>query len=102
VSVTGAVNHQGNVEYVSGGTWNDYIVKAGGFSPTADESAMRVVNPNTESYIDPRGNDYKIVPGDMIIVPQEQHTFWKDLSTFTAITAQILTIFAGIYLLRKG
>ena len=100
VTVSGSVNSQGNVAYIQGGSYEDYIDRAGGFSSTADRSGLRVVNPKTGSYIDPRSDRrYKIAPGDMIIVPQERADFWKNLNTATAITAQILTIFAGIYLL---
>jgi protein involved in polysaccharide export with SLBB domain len=100
VTVSGSVNNQGNVAYIEGGSYRDYIEHAGGYSATADKSGLRVVNPKTGSYIDPRSDPgYKISPGDMIIIPQERSTFWKDLNTGTAITAQVLTIFAGIYLL---
>jgi hypothetical protein len=102
VTVSGSVNKQGNVGYIEGGTWQDYIAKAGGFASTADRSATRVVNPKSGSYIDPRSNHaYQIAPGDMIIVPQERSDFWKDAVTATALTAQVITIFAGIYLLFK-
>jgi len=102
VTVSGSVNKQGNVGYIEGGTWQDYIAKAGGFSSTADRSAMRVVNPKTGSYIDPRSNSgYKIAPGDMLIVPQEKHEFWKDFSQVATLTAQIVTIVATLYILWK-
>lgn len=103
VTVSGSVNQQGNVGYIEGGSYEDYIVKAGGFASNADRGALRVVNPKTGSYIDPHSSrDYKIAPGDMIIVPQERPTFWKDLQSATTFTAEILTILAGILILRKG
>lgn len=103
VSVSGSVNNQGNVEYIEGGSWRDYIEKAGGFSESADRSALRVVNPNSGSYIDPRSNsDYRIVPGDMIIVPRSEPHFWKDVGTAAALTAQILTIVSVILLLTQN
>ncbi|MDP4200328.1 MAG: SLBB domain-containing protein [Bacteroidota bacterium] len=102
VTVSGSVNQQGNVVYIEGGAYEDYIAKAGGFASNADRGAVRVVNPKTGSYIDPRSSrDYKIAPGDMIIVPAEHSEFWKDVATFTALTAQVLTLVAGIYLLLK-
>jgi protein involved in polysaccharide export with SLBB domain len=102
VTVSGSVNRQGNVGYIEGGSFEDYIAKAGGFSGNADQSAVRVVNPKTGSYIDPRSDrHYQIAAGDMILVPQEHSTFWKNLETGTAITAQILTIFAGIFFFFK-
>ena len=45
VTVSGSVGHQGNVEYIEGGTWQDYIAKAGGFTADADRSAIRIVIP---------------------------------------------------------
>jgi len=103
VSVSGSVNNQGDVEYIEGGSWEDYIEKAGGFSANANRGALRVVDPNSGSYIDPRSNsDYRIIPGDMIIVPRDEPHFWKDLGTFTALTAQIITIFSVILLLAKN
>lgn len=102
VSVSGSVNDQGDVEYIPGGNWRDYINRAGGFSYNADESALRVVDPKTGSYIDPRSNsDYVIVPGDMIIVPRAEQHFWKDVGALTAMTAQVLTIVTGLFLLWK-
>ncbi|HET6401994.1 MAG TPA: SLBB domain-containing protein [Candidatus Kapabacteria bacterium] len=103
VSVSGSVNDQGNVEFIEGGSWKDYIEKAGGFSENADPSALRIVDPNSGSYIDPRSNsDYRIIPGDMIIVPRYESHFWKDVDTITAVTAQILTIASVILLLVKN
>ncbi len=103
VSVSGSVNDQGDVEYIPGGNWKDYIDRAGGFSYNADESGLRVVDPKTGSYIDPRSNtDYIIVPGDMIIVPRAEPHFWKDFEAVTTLTAQVLTIVVGIILLAKN
>lgn len=102
VTVSGSVNRQGNVEYIQGGTWRDYVEKAGGFSEMADRSSIRVVDPQTGAYINPRDEaEYKIIPGDLIIVPRAEPHFWKDVGAVTALTAQILTIVAGIYLLLK-
>jgi protein involved in polysaccharide export with SLBB domain len=102
VTVSGSVNSQGNVGFIDGGSFEDYIAKAGGYTSSADRSAVRVVNSKTGSYIDPRSeSSYQITPGDMIVVPQERSEFWKNLGTVTAITAQILTIVAGIFLLVK-
>jgi protein involved in polysaccharide export with SLBB domain len=103
VTVSGSVNKQGNVEYIEGGSWRDYIDKAGGFGTSADRSALRVVNPQTGSYIDPRSEtSYVIAPGDMIIVPQEEPHFWKDFTAVTTLTAQLLTIVVAIVVLKNG
>ncbi len=103
VTVSGSVNKQGNVEYIEGGTWQDYIAKAGGFSSMADRSAIRIVEPQTGSYTDPRSSsNYVIAPGDMIIVPEEEPHFWRDAATVITVTAQILTIFATLVVLKNG
>jgi protein involved in polysaccharide export with SLBB domain len=102
VTVSGSVNQQGNVGYIEGGSFEDYIAKAGGFASSAERSGVRIVNPKTGSYIDPRSeHSYRIAPGDMIIVPQARSDFWKNVQNVTAITAQVLTIVAGIFLLVK-
>jgi len=103
ITVSGAVNNQGNVRYIDGGSWRDYVEEAGGFSATADRSQMRIVSPKTGSYVDPQADPgYQISPGDMLIVPQERPTFWKDVGSATAITAQMITIVAGLFLLYKN
>ena len=102
VSVNGAVNSQGNVAYIEGASYRDYIERAGGYTSIADKSAVRVINSKSSTYINPRSDgDYKIGPGDTIIVPAEKHDFWKNFETVTALTAQIITIIAGIILLKK-
>jgi protein involved in polysaccharide export with SLBB domain len=102
VSVIGSVNNQGNVGYIEGGTFRDYVERAGGYSSSADRGEVRVINSRTSSYINPRSDgDYKIGPGDTIVVPAEHSDFWKNFALATAITAQIITILAGIFLLSK-
>jgi len=102
VNVSGSVNNQGNVNYIEGGTYKDYIARAGGFTSTADKSEIRIINSRTSSYIDPESDkDYKIEPGDTIVVPAEKNEFWKDFASATAIVAQVLTIVAGVLILWK-
>ena len=102
VSVIGSVNNQGNVNYVEGMTYRDYIEHAGGYTSNADRGAVRVINSRTSSYVNPRSDDnYKIGPGDTIVIPAEHSDFWKNFETITTITAQIITIIAGIILLKK-
>ena len=101
VSVIGNVNNSGNVNYIEGATYNDYIDHAGGYASNADKSAVRIINSRTSSYINPHSDDYKIGAGDTIVIPAEQHNFWKNFEQVTTITAQIITIIAGILILRK-
>lgn len=102
VSVIGSVNNQGNIGYIEGASYKDYIEHAGGYTSNADKSAVRVINSRTSSYIDPRSDDdYKIGSGDTIVIPAEHSDFWKNFELATAITAQVITIIAGIFLLSK-
>ena len=102
VSVIGSVNIPGNVNYVDGSTYDDYIARAGGYTSSADKSSVRVINSKTSSYIDPRNGHYEIGPGDTIVIPPERPSFWQNFQIVTAVSAQVLTIIAGIFLLRKG
>ncbi len=102
VSVIGSVNSQGNVAFIEGAKFNDYIERAGGYTSIADRSAVRVINSKSSTYINPRSDgDYKIGAGDTIVIPAEKHDFWKNFETVTALTAQIITIIAGIILLKR-
>jgi protein involved in polysaccharide export with SLBB domain len=102
VNVTGSVNNQGDVLLIENGTYLDYIRKAGGFTSSADHSGVRVINSRTGSYVDPTSDKvYKIGPGDTIVVPAERSEFWKNFALATAITAQILTIAAGVLLILQ-
>lgn len=102
VSVIGSVNSQGNVAFIEGASFSDYIERAGGYTSIADKSAVRVINSKSSTYINPRSDgDYKIGAGDTIVIPAEKHDFWKNFETVTALTAQIITIIAGIILLKR-
>ncbi len=101
VSVIGSVNNQGNVGYIQGASFREYIDRAGGYNYSADKSAVRIINSRTGSYINPRSDEYTIESGDTISVPEEQSHFWKNFELATAITAQVLTIVAGIFLLSR-
>lgn len=99
VSVSGAVNNQGNVTFAEGSNYERYIERAGGYSSSADPSGVRIINSKTGSYIDPTDDDYVIGPGDIIVVPNERSQFWKNFETISAVTAQVITIVAGVLLL---
>jgi protein involved in polysaccharide export with SLBB domain len=100
VSVTGAVNNQGNVSYIVGGTFEDYIRQAGWYTSSADPDGVRIINSKSSSYIDPNDDEsYVISSGDIIVVPNARSNFWKNFETVSAVTAQVLTIVAGVLLL---
>jgi protein involved in polysaccharide export with SLBB domain len=101
VSIIGSVNSQGNIGFIEGASYSDYIDRAGGYTSIADKSAVRVINSKTSTYINPHSDgNYKIGAGDTIIVPAEKHDFWKNFETATTLTAQIITIIAGVILLK--
>lgn len=103
VSVTGAVNNQGNVTFRDGAKYEDYILRAGGYSASADRSAVRIINSKTSSYIDPtEEDDYVIGAGDVIVIPNERSSFWENFETVSAVTAQVITIVAGVLLLIQS
>lgn len=101
VNVTGSVNNQGNVVYEPGARVNHYIARAGGLTSNADRDAVRVINARTSSYIDPEDDDYEIGPGDTIVIPEERSNFWKNFELISAVTAQVITIVAGVLLLTR-
>ncbi|MBS1904610.1 MAG: SLBB domain-containing protein [Bacteroidetes bacterium] len=103
VSVLGSVVNPGNVMYIEGHTVDDYIRAAGGYTSSADKGGVRVTNSRTGTYIDPHSDSqYQIGSGDTIVIPPERPTFWQNFQLVTAVTAQIITIIAGILLLKKA
>ncbi|MCX7908292.1 MAG: SLBB domain-containing protein [Ignavibacteria bacterium] len=97
VNIQGRVNNPGLVAYKPGYNYLDYIQLAGGFGFRADEDATLVVKSKGEQFR-ARDLNYKIEPGDNILVPpQEEVTFFEIFTTALTITTQILTI-AGVVL----
>lgn len=97
VNIQGRVNNPGLVAYKPGYNYLDYIQLAGGFGFRADENSTLVVKSKGEQF---RALDfnYKIEPGDNILVPPEEEvTFFEVFTTALTITTQILTI-AGVVL----
>ncbi|HYM20245.1 MAG TPA: SLBB domain-containing protein [Candidatus Kapabacteria bacterium] len=102
VSVIGNVNSPGNINYVDGASYDEYIDRAGGYTSSADKGAVRVINSKTSTYINPRSDShYQIGPGDTIVIPPDRPTFWQNFQIITAVTAQVITIIAGVVLLKK-
>lgn len=97
VNIQGRVNNPGLVAYKPEYNYLDYIQLAGGFGFRADKKATLVVKSKGEQF---RAIDfnYKIEPGDNILVPPEEElTFFEVFTTALTITTQILTI-AGVVL----
>jgi protein involved in polysaccharide export with SLBB domain len=97
VNIQGRVNNPGLVAYKPGYNYLDYIQLTGGFGFRADEKATLVVKSKGEQF---KADDfnYKIEPGDNILVPpKEELTFFEVFTTALTITTQVLTI-AGVVL----
>lgn len=95
VNIQGRVNNPGLVAYKPGYTYLDYINLAGGFGFRADAKATFIVKTKGEQFL-ARDFNYKIEPGDNILVPPtEEKTFFEIFTTGLTIVTQILTI-AGV------
>jgi protein involved in polysaccharide export with SLBB domain len=102
VAVLGNVNSPGNINFIENASYDEYIDHAGGYTSSADKSMVRVINAKTQAYINPRSDShYQIGPGDTIVIPPERPNFWQNFQLVTAVTAQVITIIAGILLLKK-
>ncbi len=92
VNVQGRVNNPGLVSYKPTYNFLDYIELAGGYGFRADEEATLVVKSKGEQFL-AKNFDYKIEPGDNILVPpKEELTFWEIFTTGLTIITQLLTI----------
>lgn len=95
VNVQGRVNNPGLIAYKPGYSYLDYINLAGGFGFRADKKATFIVKTKGEQFLAEDFN-YKIEPGDNILVPPtEEKTFFEIFTTTLTIITQILTI-AGV------
>jgi protein involved in polysaccharide export with SLBB domain len=95
VQVLGAVASVGTIGYERGKSVNNYIKKAGGFTPNADKKETRLVKASGRVIAGGVGGK-KVEPGDAIIVPlkieQKKH-FSRDLATTISILSGVATTF---------
>lgn len=95
VNIQGRVVNPGNVKYVKGASYIDYIELAGGFGFRADEDETFIRKSKGEIFLASDMN-YEIEPGDVILIPpQEEFSFMEAFTTTITIVAQIATI-AGV------
>lgn len=92
INVQGRVNNPGNIVYKESYTYEDYIRLAGGYGFRADEGATLIVKPKGQQYAADEKN-YKLEPGDYILVPPESETtFFEIFTTSLTIATQMITI----------
>jgi protein involved in polysaccharide export with SLBB domain len=104
VKIIGSVRSPGVYEPPQGATLIDVIFLAGGLANDADLSKIRHVSPSSkeskELEIDlnayfkaPYQYDLpRVMPGDIIVVPQKK-TFWRDVLSIVGPISSILTLF---------
>ena len=101
VYIYGEVNNNGAIRYMPNKTINDYILKSGGVTYSADQSYIYVVHPNGEvnrlrnnklSFLNNRSNDVPIYPGSVIYVPRKVNS--REAAMTAAIWAPILSAMA--------
>lgn len=95
VNVQGRVNNPGLVIYKPAFTYLDYILLAGGFGFRSDPKSTLIVKSKGQQYL-AQDRNYKIEPGDNILVPPETEIKIGDLlAKGLTIITQIVTI-AGV------
>lgn len=92
VNIQGRVNNPGSIRFKEGLTYQDYIELAGGYGFRADQSETIITKPKGDQYLASDMN-YKLEPGDVILVPAESDTtFFEYFKTSLTIATQIVTI----------
>ena len=101
VYIFGEVNNNGAVRYIPNKNINDYLLKSGGITDSADKKYIYVVHPNGEvnkvqntriSFLSNRGNDILIYPGSVIYVPRKVNS--REAAMTASIWAPILSAMA--------
>lgn len=95
VNVQGRVNNPGLVVFKNDFNYLDYINSAGGYGFRADESATLIVKSKGQQF-QADSRNYRIDPGDYILVPPKQEFSWGNFAMTTlTVFAQIVAI-AGV------
>jgi protein involved in polysaccharide export with SLBB domain len=92
INVTGSVRTPGRIVYKPGLTYMDYIGLAGGYGFRADEGATLIIKVKGDQF-PARSENYRLEPGDNILVLDEPETKFIDVFTQAlTVTAQLVTI----------
>ena len=101
VYIFGEVNNNGAIRYLPNKRLDDYLLRSGGVTDSADLSFIYVVHPNGEvnklrnnklSFLHNRSNDILIYPGSVIFVPRKVNS--REAAMTAAIWAPILSAMA--------
>jgi len=101
VYIFGEVNNNGAIRYLPNKRLDDYLLRSGGVTDSADLSFIYVVHPNGEvnklrnnklSFLNNRSNDILIYPGSVIFVPRKVNS--REAAMTAAIWAPILSAMA--------
>ena len=96
IELLGQVGAPGLYAYHEGATFGDYMREAGGYGWRANKPLTRIIRAGSGVWVKPN-NDTVLEPGDVIFVPDREHTNWwqvaKDLVLLASqITGTIATI----------
>lgn len=95
INVQGRVANPGMITYLKGMNYMDYITRAGGFGFRADEGETIVTKTRGGQFL-AKDFDYKLEPGDVILVPPiKEVSIMEGFTTGLTILSQLLTI-AGV------
>ena len=102
VNVQGRVNNPGLILYSENNTYLDYINTAGGLGYRADEDQILIIKQKGQQF-NAKKKNYKIEPGDYILVPPKSElTFFEIFTTTLTILTQLMTIGGVVYtIIRK-
>ncbi|TNE35260.1 hypothetical protein EP342_01850 [bacterium] len=101
INVQGRVNNPGNVQYNKDFDYLDYIALAGGFGYRAEPDETFITKTKGEQFL-AEDRNYKLEPGDTILVPPEEEvTFFEIFTTALTIAAQLVTVVGVIITLVR-
>jgi len=101
VNIQGRVNNPGLVIYKPDYSFEDYIALAGGYGFRADESEANIIKSKGQLFL-AKNKNFKIEPGDNILVPPEKESKFIDIfTTGLTITMQLITITGVVLALVK-
>ncbi len=94
ITVMGAVGATGTIKYEADKKVRYYVDAAGNFTPRADKGGTRLIKANGSVFAGGGVLGRKVEVGDLIVVPtkiQQEHDWFKSVTTTLAATTSILT-----------
>ncbi|MCX8134060.1 MAG: SLBB domain-containing protein, partial [Roseococcus sp.] len=108
VTVVGAVQNPGSLQFVSGWRAAQYVAAAGGAQRFADPSRAFIVLPNGQSVAAGLGawqqGGPPVPPGSLVIVPNDPSPFenWGFLRDITQVASQVAISAAALAVIARG